>query len=218
MQQNTASLSKILNFALCTRSWYAFLVCYTWRRWSIFARNWVLANTLHLTRILGVFHMDSCPLYVWPTTLCMLLLHGSYPPNMVSFPEMINMLNLDILYEVKGRSICQYGRRRPTTSGFTVGIIFVKIHMGDLYKKLSSKREFWENRPSNSHTWLEDVTNVFPYFPHYLLIWVKFGIIDLHALPLSETQFRVNRWSESHTSHRARKLIYIRTSHIYFTI
>ena len=109
MQQNTASLSKILNFALCTRSWYAFLVCYTWRRWSIFARNWVLANTLHLTRILGVFHMDSCPLYVWPTTLCMLLLHGSYPPNMVSFPEMINMLNLDILYEVKGRLIWRLG-------------------------------------------------------------------------------------------------------------
>jgi hypothetical protein len=54
-----------------------------------------LAKTFQLARILGVVQMDLCALYIWPITVCLLLY------SMASFPEMINILVLDVLYLAK---------------------------------------------------------------------------------------------------------------------
>ena len=66
----------------------------------------------------------------------------------------------------------------------------MKFGIGVLYK-LSSKYDCCANWHSENQG---AFMNLHPYFPHYHLIWVKFGGRDLNIVPLGIHEFHKNSY------------------------
>jgi hypothetical protein len=71
-------------------------------------------------------------------------------------------------------------------SVLTVFRIRVKFGTEILYKTVSSKRDFHENRLSDSHTILKGISEFLPYFPYFLTdmgeIRLRFSLVTAQQL------------------------------------
>jgi len=64
----------------------------------------------------------------------------------------------------------------------------MKFGAGVLYKNLSSKCEFCENRPHDSHILRGVVSGLLYVFCDFLTVWVQSGV-DLHVMPAKGRQY-----------------------------
>jgi hypothetical protein len=73
--------------------------------------------------------------------------HLMWRPRPSAYPSVLNLVSATKLF-------CQ---------------IFMKFGIGVLYKRLSSRSDFRENRLSDSHTLLKGINEFIPYFPCFMI-------------------------------------------------